>query len=238
MTCCRDERPDGAQGGIGHDPVGRGDGVLRLLGGLLLDVHGHGHDVGGLLDRGRLDEVRGQQDLGHVLGCRVLDGDGRGDGVGRLADGDLLDELRLRERLGDLDGGGHLDLLRQLDGVLGLHLHPQLLADEGERVGRDHGLHQGASAGVGDGIPEVGRPVVLDDQDARRAAGGDGLGELLEPVDAEAGIPLGDRHRSQLGTLEGTLDATTGLETDEAARDGAQALAARSRTGRSGASSC
>ncbi len=54
----------------------------------------------------------------------------------------LLDELSLGERLGDLDGGGHLDLLGQLDGVLGLHLHAQLLADEGERVGRDHGLHQ------------------------------------------------------------------------------------------------
>ena len=50
------------------------------------------------------------------------------------------------------------------------------------------------------------------------------VGELLEPVDTETGIPLGDRERTQLGTLDGTLDATTGLEADEAARDGAQAL--------------
>ena len=65
---------------------------------------------------------------------------------------------------------------------------------------------------------------MLDDQDARRATRRDGLGELLEPVDAETGITLGDRHGTQLGTLEGTLDATTGLETDEAASDGAEAL--------------
>ncbi len=59
-----------------------------------------------------------------------------------------------------------------------------------------------------------------------------------EPVDTEAGITLGDREGAQLGTHDGTPDAPTGLEADEAAGDGAEALAARSRTGRSGASSC
>ena len=75
-----------------------------------------------------------------------------------------------------------------------------------------------------DGVAQVGCPVVLDDQDGRGTTGGDGLGELLEPVDTETGVALGDGERTQLGTLDGTLDATTGLEADEAARDGAQAL--------------
>ena len=128
------------------------------------------------------------------------------DDVGGLGDGGLLDELGLDERLGDLDGGRHLDLLGRLDGLLGLHLHAQLLADEGERVGRDHRLHQGAAAGLGDGVAQVGGPVVLDDQDGRGAAGGDALGELLHAVHAEAGVALGDGEGTQLLALEHALE--------------------------------
>ena len=164
--------------------LGRRDDVLGLLDGHLFDVHRHAHDVGGLLLGGLLDELGREQGVDDVLGRGILDGDGRRDDLGRLADGGLLDELRLGERLGDLDGGRHLDLLGQLDGLLGLDLDAQLLAHHGERVGRDHGLHEVVPAGCADGVAQVGGPVVLDDQDGRGATGRDGRAELLEAVDA------------------------------------------------------
>ena len=61
------------------------------------------------------------------------------------------------------------------------------------------------------------------DQDARRAAGWDGLGELLEPVDAQPGVTLGDREGTQLGTHV-PPSVPPARETDESAGDGAQAL--------------
>ena len=109
-----------------------------------------------------------------------------------------------------------------LDGLLGLDLDAQLLAHHGERVGRDHGLHEVVAAGRGDGVTQVRGPVVLDDQDGRGAAGGDGRAELVEAVDRQAGVALGHHLGAQLRSREATLQATL-VETDEGAGDGAQA---------------
>ena len=100
----------------------------------------------------------------------------------------------------------------------------QLLAHHGEGVGRDHGLHQVATAGRGDGVTQVRGPVVLDDEDGRGTTGGDGLTELDETVDRQARIPLRHREGPQLGALEAALETTLG-EADETAGDGAQAHA-------------
>ncbi len=64
---------------------------------------------------------------------------------------------------------------------------------------------------------------MLDHQDARRASRRDGLGELLEPVDAEPGVPLRDRQGTHLCTGHGTLGAP-GLEADERSGNCAKAL--------------
>ena len=156
-----------------------------------------------------------------VLGGRVLDRERRGDDVGRLGDGGVLDQLRLDEGLGDLHGGGQLDLLGRLDRVLRLHLHAQLVTDDRERVGRDHRLHQGPSAGVDDRVAQVRGPVVLDDEDRRGAARGDRVGELLHPVHGQPGVALGDGERSEFGSLDHALDAT-GVEPEEPAGDGSE----------------
>ena len=148
-------------------------------------------------------------------------GERRGDDIGGLCDGGLLDELGLDERLGDLHGGGQLDLLGRLDGVLGFHLDAQLVAHDGEGVGRDHRLHERPAAGIHDRVAEARRPVVLDDEDRRGAAGGDRVGELLHPVHREAGVALGDGECAELRALDHALGATR-VEPDQPAGDRAE----------------
>ena len=181
-----------------------------------------GDDLGGLLHRCLLDEGGGEQRVDDVLGRGVLDRERHGDDVGGLGDGGLFDELCLHERPGDVHRGHQLDLLGGLDGVLGLHLDAQLLADHREGIGRDHRLHQREAAGVGDRVTQARGPVVLDHEDCRGAAGGDALRELLHAVGAETVIPLGDGEGTQHLALDHALDPAR-VEADEAARDRAQA---------------
>ena len=111
--------------------------VLGLLGGHLLHVQGHAHDVGGLLGGGLLDESSAANSVS-TTSSAAASSMAMAVATTSAASAMAASSMNsgLGQRPGDLEGGGHLDLLGRLDGLLGLELDAQLLAHHGQRIGR------------------------------------------------------------------------------------------------------